>query len=439
MAAAAGYAVSGAASAASGSGTSGSKEDARQRGIRPGAPGYTETPLLSIGKEVRVTTKQGCRCGTISYVDDDDGTVDVIYGGQDSRQDGNDDACQAEGEEAGEPQEETVPVADVSALRPFELKHEKVWSAEFAADPANTNALVKDQGNELFKLKDFAAAVKHYSIALNRLRKFECKFGSRPAELLEPAPDSSSSSATSSSHPSFPPWVLMNHGGALTLGFVKWADPATQKADIYLYKPGEPKQLLLKGASFRQLVLVHEEMLLLHSSLYMNRARCYVNLGSQAAAAQDLSMVIGLWAARSEGALRLAKAGATAHGGEDQVSAGVLATPLSEEEAKERVEQLTKAYYLRAKTRVSRGKFEPARADLAEARGLNPGEAQTRLLDQLGREILQAQKEQVRSNKRIAKEVAKWADQAMSNLTPEALEAIGRGLPPGDDSGGSGV
>merc|ERR1712157_132054 len=88
-------------------------------------------------------------------------------------------------------------------------------------------------------------------------------------------------------------------------------------------------------------------------------------------------------------------------------------------------EQLTKAYYLRAKTRLSRLKIEPARADLRAAWSLEPPEVTAKLLRQLERDIDFAQKERVRSNKRIAKEIAKIADAAMSKLDGAQLQALG--------------
>merc|ERR1719203_300838 len=201
----------------------------------------------------------------------------------------------------------------------------------------------------------------------------------------------------------------MNQGGALVLGSVRSVDSSAQKADVALYRPDVDQIQVFSGAPWRALIPVHEEHLALHCSLYMNRAKSLVQVGCHQEAAQDLTVAIGLWAAHDEGARR---------GG------GRLARQLSAAEKAEQQEQLAKAYYLRAKTRLARMKLEPARGDLREARALQPPAAMLGVLQQLERDIEVAHKEQVRSNKHIAKEVAKWADKAMSNLDASALAAL---------------
>eukprot|EP00439_Symbiodinium_sp_Y106_P073214 s828_g13.t1 len=138
-------------------------------------------------------------------------------------------------------------------------------------------------------------------------------------------------------------------------------------------------------------------------SLHLNRSRALAQLGHQAEAAQDLSIVISLWAAHAAaGSPRIGK----------------------DEECKE---QLVKAFYLRAKTRMSRQRIEPARSDLAAAAALRPAEATAKLLRQAERELEAVQKEKVRSNKKLAKEIAKFADSAMSGLSEAELAALGAG------------
>merc|ERR1719210_2370930 len=151
----------------------------------------------------------------------------------------------------------------------------------------------------------------------------------------------------------------------------------------------------------------------------MNRAKSLVQVGCHQEAAQDLTVAIGLWAAHDEGARR---------GG------GKFARPLSATEVAEQKEQLAKAYFLRAKTRLARLKLEPARSDLREALALEPAAAMVGLLQQLERDIEVAHREQVRSNKHIAKEVAKWADKAMASLDAAGLAALEQRAAGGGDS-----
>jgi len=91
----------------------------------------------------------------------------------------------------------------------------------------------------------------------------------------------------------------------------------------------------------------------------------------------------------------------------------------------ERREQLIKAHYLRARTRLARLRIEPARADLAGAIALDPPEATGKLLRQLQRDIDVAERDRMQSNKKIAKEVAKFAEQAMAHLSEEQIAAMG--------------
>jgi len=282
-------------------------------------------------------------------------------------------------------EEETIPAAKVQPLEEFEIRSVTDRLHDFVEDLHGAAAAAKENGNKLFKLKDYDAAAQLYGCAIDELRRFRTpKAG---AEC----------------------WVLMNHGGGLVLGSVRNVDAETAKADVALYCLDEEQLFLYRGAPWRVLIPVHEDHLALHSSLYTNRAKSLVQLGRHQEAAQDLTVTIGLWAARDEGARR---------GG------GKLARQLSSSEVAEQKEQLTKAYYLRAKTRLSRLKLDPARRDLNEAKSLQPTGPITGLLQQLERDIHLAHKDQVRSNKCIAKAVAKWADQAMTNLDTSALAAL---------------
>jgi len=352
-------------------------EERKQRGIRPMQPSYHDTPLLSVGKEVRVQSSDCCRRALIECVNESDGTVDVMYYGL-----GDGQGATKEEEEA------TVPGSAVRPLEDFELQPESARQQAFVEDLYGSIEAAKEDANVLFKLKDYAAAAQLYGSAIDAMRHFR---------LPEPGSEC---------------WVLMNHGGALVLGAVRSTDETTQKAEVSLYRPDVDQLQVYRGAPWRVLIPVHEEHLALHSSLYSNRAKSLVQLGLHQEAAQDLTVTIGLWAARDEGARR---------GG------GRMARPLTDAEVAEQREQLTRAYYLRARTRLARSKLAPARNDLAEALALQPPPALESLLRQLERDLELAQREQARSNRRLAKEVAKWADQAMSGLDAQALAALESG------------
>ncbi|CAE7559731.1 rnhA [Symbiodinium natans] len=232
----------------------------------------------------------------------------------------------------------------------------------------------KDVGNLLFKLGDMEAAAEFYT---------------RGLKLLESCAGSAQDNVE---------WVLANRHGSLQPARVVCRG-AADRLDLKLCGTGE----VIEGIPGSAVLGVRLEQLMLQGSLHLNRSRALTQLGHQAEAAQDLSIVISLWATHSAaGSPRVAK----------------------DEECKE---QLVKAYYLRAKTRLSRQRIEPARNDLAAAAALRPGEATAALLRQAERELEAVQKEKVRSNKKLAKEIAKFADAAMSGLEclEDALRLLG--------------
>eukprot|EP00929_Paragymnodinium_shiwhaense_P013680 TRINITY_DN121525_c0_g1_i1.p1 TRINITY_DN121525_c0_g1~~TRINITY_DN121525_c0_g1_i1.p1 ORF type:complete len:386 (+),score=125.37 TRINITY_DN121525_c0_g1_i1:152-1309(+) len=361
-------------------------EAQRQQGLRPNAPGYFDTPTLSIGKRVRVVKADRSFRACIDCVDEDAQAVDVSFLPAASGRSGKDDA-------GAEEEEATFAASEIRPLEAFEVSSIEEKLRGFAADLYAASLKTKEEANVLFKLKDFEAAIEHYSLAIDELKRF------RPAAAL------------AESQPSQSAAVLVNQGGMLVLGRVERLSEDESKADVCITKE-DGSTALVTGAPLRTLVPVHESHLQLHSSLYMNRARSQTQLGRQQGAAQDLSMVLALWRPR----LLLRQSSSAAAGSCDDAAA-----------VSEACEQLVKAYYLRAKTRLARFRFEAANADIAEARGLQPTTANERLLQQLEREILVAQKEYVRSNKVLAREMAKFADAAMSNMDEAALAALGSG------------
>jgi len=307
-------------------------------GVRQNKPEYHDTPLISVGKEVRVQRAGGVRRAMIECVNEKDASIDILYS---SLPDGTDG------------QEETVPASIVKPLEHFELRSEADSMVLFQDDIYAAAAQVKEEGNILFRLGDYDAAAEWYGYAIDQLLQFHL-----PGQGEEC-------------------WVLMNQGGELVLGSVRSVDADGQKAEIAMYRPDVERIQIFDGAPWRVLIPVHDRHLLLQSTLYTNRAKSLAQLGCHQESAQQLTIAIGLWAARDEGARR---------------SGGRLARPLSSDELDERQEQLTKAYYLRAKTRLARKKIESARRDLFEARALNPLGPMAALLAQLEGDILIAQR-----------------------------------------------
>lgn len=382
-------------------------EERRRRGLRPNAPAYGDTPLLSVGKEVRVQVGDAWRRAAIDCYDEDVGTVDVTFAATTLRRCGA--AAAAEGEDEGADPgaaqralEATLPATAVRAFEEFEVLPKADAQRSFEQDPVGAAAKAKECGNAVFKLRDFEAAAELYSLAIDALARFE------GAAVSEAASGKGGV-------------VIANYSGALVLGAVRSADSKGCKADVAVCASGSDKVQVVRGVPWRTLIRLHLGDLQLQSSLYMNRARCFKELGWNQEAAQDLSVVIRLWDARDARTLHLLGC-----------SPGSGARPggrAAEEEAAaagERREQLLKALYLRAQTRLARFRIGSAREDVKEAWALGPPEATGRLLRELEARIDRAQQEQLRSNKRIAKEIAKFADAAMSGLDTAQLAALGQ-------------
>lgn len=306
---------------------------------------------------MRVHLPSGQIRRAIVEYDNEDGTVDVAFAG-------------ASVNLAEAPKDMGATEATVAAdcLRPLHdeelsLDDDKAFEGPGAAQRA------KKVGNLVFKLGDMEAAAELYARALKVLER--CEDGVE--------------------------WVLANRHGSLQPARVCRGAP--DRIDLKFCGTDE----VLQGVPLCAVLGVRLDQLLLQGSLHLNRSRALAQLGHQAEAAQDLSIVISLWAAHAAaGSPRIGK----------------------DEECKE---QLVKAFYLRAKTRMSRQRIEPARSDLAAAAALRPAEATAKLLRQAERELEAVQKEKVRSNKKLAKEIAKFADSAMSGLSEAELAALGAG------------
>ncbi|CAK0884921.1 unnamed protein product [Prorocentrum cordatum] len=340
-----------------------SAEERRRLGIRPNAPAYGDTPLLSVGKQVRVSRGELFRRATIECVNEAEGTIDVAYLPQEEVWPG------AAPRRAEEEEEDTVPAESARPLEDFEVRREADWQDALRRDFYGTLSSLKEGANSLFKLRDYDAAVAYYSAAISELQDVEAAGLGR---------------------------ALLIQGGSFVLGTVRSFDARGRQAVVVTDAPGAGGQPTAQSFTLaaRTLIAVHDGHLQLQGSLYMNRARSLAQQGRNREAAQDLSVVIGLWAACDD--------------------------------ESERREQLLKAHCLRAKTRLARMRVGPAREDVAAAWALGPPEATAGLLRQLERDVAAAEKEKLRSNRRIAKEIAKFTDAAMSQMSGEQARALGQ-------------
>ncbi|CAJ1350773.1 unnamed protein product [Effrenium voratum] len=210
----------------------------------------------------------------------------------------------------------------------------------------------KEQGNQLFKLKDFEAAAEFYSAGI-------AGFAQRPIAQGEQ--------------------VLMKNQDT-----EKVKGGLTRSTVLSMDAEGSCEMMNGQEAPASELLPVCQELLPLHTSLYMNRARCRQNLGQHKEAAQDLTAVLGLWEAADKRLLQ------------------------ADPEMKEAQEKgLYTAEYLRARSRLARGLSKAAAQDVKEALARSPPAATVKQLKQLKVEVTAAQEKQRQVNGPLAKELAK--------------------------------
>lgn len=117
----------------------------------------------SVGEEVRVTqlanhlnqapsrSKENtalARCGVVAFINDDEDTLDIMYG------------------QRGEEEEANVPVDRVRKLEPFESEYDRAMQSHCEMlDPFD----LKDKGNVIFGLQDAETASRYYTAALRCL------------------------------------------------------------------------------------------------------------------------------------------------------------------------------------------------------------------------------------------------------------------------------
>eukprot|EP00928_Gymnodinium_smaydae_P054249 TRINITY_DN3805_c0_g1_i5.p1 TRINITY_DN3805_c0_g1~~TRINITY_DN3805_c0_g1_i5.p1 ORF type:complete len:740 (-),score=149.65 TRINITY_DN3805_c0_g1_i5:214-2433(-) len=289
----------------------------------------------SCGSIVRVTREDRTRRAIISITDDDSKTVDVIYPHWSGK----------------EEEEDNVPLKKVQKLMPFETDAEaRAQEPElFRQSLYKTASNVKEQGNQLFKLKDFEAAHERYAAIV-------AAFAARP----------------------------VSRGQCVLVAATGTTRELRAQSVVGVDAEGLCELADGREVPVADVLPVVSELLPLHTAAYMNRARCRQNLGMHQEAAQDLTAVLGLWAAADK---RMMEAD----------------PEMKEAEAKG---QYT-ALYLRAKSRLARGLARQAAADVKAALAREPPAPMAKQLKQLKAEVVAAQEEHRRVNGPLAKELAK--------------------------------
>eukprot|EP00927_Polykrikos_kofoidii_P042049 TRINITY_DN3591_c0_g1_i1.p1 TRINITY_DN3591_c0_g1~~TRINITY_DN3591_c0_g1_i1.p1 ORF type:complete len:969 (-),score=202.03 TRINITY_DN3591_c0_g1_i1:373-3279(-) len=299
--------------------------------------GSGDTPLLSCGSVVRVVGQDRARRAIISVVDEDKKTVDVMYpllrGGED--------------------EEEGVPAKKIQKLMPFEVDVEAraAEEAKFKENLYATASTAKEEGNQLFKLKDYEAAHERYAAIV-------AAFCSRPVK----------------------------QGDAVLVKATKGDCQELEVANVLSVDAEGNCELSTRDSevSTSSLLPVFDQLLPLQTAAHMNRARCRQNLGLHAEASQDLTVVLALWAAAPRRMLE------------------------ADPEMKEaEVKGLYTAHYLRAKSRLARGFTRQAGADIKAALAREPPAPMAKQLKQLKAEVQAAQEENRKVNGPVVKELAK--------------------------------
>jgi len=319
----------------------------------------------------------------------------------------------------------------------------------------------------LYKLLDRAAAAERYSAAIAALG---CAAASDSASTLAPgAGDRDSGPLLALAAHDRTLWLGRGHGttsqgGSLRFEFLR---PVGGR-HFALGARGRLRPPAPLATRRERVALVQAgDLGDLQAALYLNRARCWLALGSPARTVQDCEMALALRRAalgppeprpgETEKGLRSALA---LHGGAGAaVLVALLATLLGAlggssamlccgatllavgvaawawlkvcqpsatgVEAGQGAEEprdvrLCTALFLRGKARVAQGRLKAAEADVSAAEARADGEAQLRDVARLRRELAEAR----RDNKRLAKEVAKWCDAAMAKASPDAFAAV---------------
>jgi tetratricopeptide (TPR) repeat protein len=302
--------------------------------------------MLSIGQRVRVLPAEAddvSSTGIISYLHGDAQaqTVDIVL----------DNSAQEETE---------VPAARILPLFSFE-------------DLQRTDLLLldgnnlKDYGNDLFKVKDFAKAMEFYQLALQQ-------FTSQKYSILEIGTQI----------------LIFNEMlGEFFIGMISSNDDAEQKKEYEVLLNDDEEIVALE----RDLIEVPKDydQQVLQRSLYSNLAKCALKRGLKGWAVRYASLALAL------GKAMIAIARDTGMYEEDQTKRAKMNQFLAD------------SLYFRCKAFLAASRPARARADCDELASLDAKKAK-----QLNGEIQSFRVKRQKDNRRLAKEIAKWVDSSLS-------------------------
>eukprot|EP00928_Gymnodinium_smaydae_P024927 TRINITY_DN20018_c0_g2_i4.p1 TRINITY_DN20018_c0_g2~~TRINITY_DN20018_c0_g2_i4.p1 ORF type:complete len:317 (-),score=47.76 TRINITY_DN20018_c0_g2_i4:284-1234(-) len=276
-------------------------------GIRANAPAYNDTPLLSVGKLVRIRPPAGrIRRAEIEYVDEAAGVVEVRYRPPFEAWPGVSAAKKREREE------ESVPCSAVQALEEVEIRRDAAWSQHFKDNFYGAIVTLKDGGDGLFmEVKDYDAALEYHTLAIEKLKEV------KPCDLCA---------------------VIVRQETGFMSGNVDAVDAVTKTAFVKV-NPDHGSASKTICVDLDALIPIHEQQLALQGSLYSNRARIWTLLDKMAEANRDLFTVI------------------TMHSDAQRSQAWH--------------DCVAKARLLRAKIRLSLDQAQPAKEDVKEALSLD--------------------------------------------------------------------
>lgn len=300
---------------------------------------------FKVGQKVRVNTDNSTRVAIISFVNESDGTYDVIY-------DNN-------AEEAA-----NLSKTKVSRLESFEYD-------EMSTDPPT----LKEHGNVLFSKYDYISAHSYYTNSLSLLTK------QSPIEIGSNI-------------------IIQRNKTSTDYSIGMISDIYGSLADI-LYDNtsdinGEEEDL---GVDISQVTVIVPKFEELQRSLYLNLCRCCMKQGLYGWAVT--------WSSR---AIALSKHLIQQHIPSTDTNSLNNTTP------NKLNKQLSDGYYLRASLLLSAHRPYLARRDVIHLLSLQPTSVQPADLRaaQLTRDIDRFLYNRKISNKKLAKQVAQWVDQAMN-------------------------